>query len=386
MDVRTALLALLAPVDIGDELEPGVRLVGASTELGLRLSFEVGGQPVHVEVSPVEEGRPFAARTDRLSFAYRSGGGTGSVDHEAARAVCAAVASAAARHEQAVLERMAEQARAFRERSEGATRVREVAVDRLLEPSGNKDKPYFTLSPYVGCLIGCRFCYAQSRVATVRRLEGLPEAPWGSFVDARVNAPDVLARELASLPRRPIKFCPIVSDPYHAIEARLRLTRRCLETLRDAAAPPPVMVLTRSGLVQRDADVLAELPEAFVGASVPTLDDDVRRHFERRAAPISERLAMLAALRERGLGTFAVVQPLLPGPVVALADALAAVVDSVSIDVLHGTAGAEREFSDPRFAHAREDAWQAERARELAAALGARGVRVWGGELPPELA
>lgn len=385
MDLRDALLSLLAPVDIGDDLLPGVRLVGASTELGLRISFDAGGMPVHVEVSPAEEDRPFAARTKHLLFGYRAGGGTGPVDHDTARAVCEAVASVAARHEQEVLDAVTRQARSARERSEGSTRVREVTVDRLLEPSGGSNAPYFTLSPYVGCLIGCRFCYAQSRVATVRRLEGLPQAPWGSFVDARVNAPAILRRELEDLPRRPIKFCPIVSDPYHAIEARLRLTRRCLEVLRDTEAPPPVMVLTRSALVERDADVLAALPDAFVGASIPTLDDDVRRHFERRAAPIPERFAMLAALKKKGVATFAVVQPLLPGPVSGLADALAATVDSVSIDVLHGTAGADEEFSDPRFAHAREDAWQAERAQELAAELRVRGVRVWDGELPPEL-
>jgi hypothetical protein len=59
-------------------------------------------------------------------------------------------------------------------------------------------------------------------------------------------------------------------------------------------------------------------------------------------------------------------------------------VESASIDVLHGVEGAGADFEGP-YAPAASDAWQAERAAELAAALDARGVAVWHGELPPDL-
>jgi DNA repair photolyase len=234
--------------------------------------------------------------------------------------------------------------------------------------------------------VGCRFCYAQSRVAEVRRLALLAQAPWGSYVDVRVNAPEVLASELERLPPLPIKFCPIVSDPYHPIERRYRVTRGCLEALGDAAIPRPVLVLTRCRLVERDLDVLAALPRAYVGVSIPTVDDEVRGHFEPRGASISERLALLATFARAGVGTFAVVQPILPGSIPALADALADRCGSVSIDVLRGEFGAAEEFADARFAHARDPAWQNARAAEMREALAARGVAVWEGELPPGLA
>jgi DNA repair photolyase len=115
------------------------------------------------------------------------------------------------------------------------------------------------------------------------------------------------------------------------------------------------------------------------------VDDEARRHFEPRAASIAERLEVLAALRSRGVRTFAVVQPILPGSITALADALAETAASVFVDVLHGVEGATEEFDDPIFASAKEASWQRDREAELRAALEARGVAVWDSELPPEL-
>lgn len=385
-DLDAHLAALLAPYRPGDEIG-GARFVGTSTELGLRLTFELSGRIVHVEVAPREEGARFAASTERLVFGYRSGTSSGGEQLRPGegKALCTAVAALARRNEADVLARWAERAAAARESRHDHARVREVHVRSLLESADWNGTRYYTVSPYVGCLIGCRFCYAQSRVGMVRRLEGLPAAPWGSYVDARVNAPAVLAQELAARPSAPIKFCPIVSDPYHGIEARLGITRACLQVLREHGREFPTMVLTRSHLVRRDAPLLASLPAAYAGVSIPTADDEVRRHFEPRAATIAERLETLQHLREHGIRTFAVVQPMLPGPLAALADALAERVSSASLDVLTSIESAEHDFADPRYAHARDPRWQLERAHALAEALRTRGVVLWQGELPPEL-
>lgn len=381
MDLRDHILRLVEPKKLGDELTPGARLTGASTELGPRLTFEVGGNDVHVDIEPVNPQRPSAARSGRLMFSYRSSGAH-PVDSRVGQALCRAVASVATLREDAVLNELSRAVEAARDAGDEPTRVREVHVERLLEPAGTPQKRHYTLSPYVGCLIGCRFCYAQGRVGIARELEGLPVVPWGSYVDARVNAPEVLARELDELPPAPLKFCPIVSDPYQAVEKRYELTRRCLEVIRDARAPRPVMVLTRSRLVERDAALLGSIRGAWGGVSVPTIDDAVRRHFEPRGATIEQRFEILGLLRAAGVTTFAVVQPLLPGSIAELADALAASVKSVSIEVLHGVEGAEDDFADPGFEHARESAWQMERALELEAALKDRGIAAWRGELP----
>ncbi|MDI1446613.1 radical SAM protein [Polyangium sp. 6x1] len=383
MDLDRHLRALLAPLAPGDELTKGARITALSTELGLRVTVDVGGRDVHLEIARVEDGGRFAARTERLLFRYRDGAGRGDVDPALGLALCKALAARASTSERDVLAAIEREAFEARELEEAGARVREVRVGSLLTPAGAPSERHHTLSPYVGCLVGCRFCYAQTRVVESRRLARLPEVPWGSYVDVRVNAPEVLADELERLPRWPIKFCPIVSDPYHPIERRYGLTRACLQTIAAARSPRPVLVLTRCRLVEQDLSVFAALPEAWLGVSIPTIDDEVRRFFEPRGASIPERLDLLSTFSRHGVRTFAVVQPILEGSIPRLADALAPVVRSVSIDVLRGAFGAEAEFSDARFARTRDPAWQAERAEELARELSARGIPVWSGELPP---
>jgi DNA repair photolyase len=385
MDLRAHILSLVAPARIGEELSPGIKLLGASTELGPRLTFLVEGREVHVDIEPVTADRPSAARSRRLMFSYRVMSGDERVPSTLGRALCLSVARAAERHEDAVLDAMERDASMAILSTEGATRIREVTVDRLLEAAGSPDRRYYTLSPYVGCLIGCRFCYAQSRVGIARRLQRLPETPWGSYVDVRINAPEVLRRELEVLPPAPLKFCPIVSDPYQAVERRYEVTRRCLLTLRDARPSPTTFVLTRSTLLARDAELIASLRDARVGVSIPTVDDETRRHFEPRGASIEGRLELLRTLRALGVRTFAVVQPLLPGSIEGLADALAATVESVSIEVLRGLEGAGDDFGVERYAEAASDDWQMANALALERLLIERGVKVWRGELPADL-
>jgi DNA repair photolyase len=384
MDLRDYLLALMQPLRPGDELEPGLRFTSASTELGLRLSFVVHERDeVHVEVGPRELGLKSAARSARLSFAYRDGGAD-HVDQKLGLRVCQSVAKHIAAREAEVLGQLAHDTEAVAA-TEGSARIREIQGTRLLELAGVPGKRFYTLSPYLGCLIGCRFCYAQSRLDPMRALLRLPQIPWGSYVDARINAPQLLERELRELPRHVIKFCPIVSDPYQAVEKRYQLTRGCLEVIATADDPPPTLIMTRSNLILRDIDILRRIPEAWVAASIPTLDDDVRKHFEPRAASVPERLDMLREFKRVGVKRCVVVQPMLPGDPIALADALADVVESVSIGVLRGELGADKDFADPRYAHARDEEWQLQTAFALRDALIERGVDVWVTELPPQL-
>ena len=381
VSLRTHLLQLLAPFHPGDEVVPGAHLVGVLLEIGLGWRFRMEDGDVNVEVALAADAERFAARTPRLALSYRA---ITPAPARSCAALCEALAPIVARNEDAVLAAIEREAGAEDEASRAGRRLREVQVDTALEPALDSPSAFFTITPYVGCVIGCRFCYAQAPIGHMRRLAGAPVVPWGSYVDVRVNLPDVLTRELVDAPRWPIKFCPILSDPYQAVESRYEVTRSCLKVLH-AAAPRPVFVLTRSRLVERDAELLASLPDAWVGASIPTFDDDVRRHFEPRAASIAERFALLGTLRAAGVETFAVVQPVLPGPVEAFADALAGAVSSVSIDVLYGVQGAAPDFADPSYAAAATGEWQRERAAALTAALVRNGVTIWDGDLPPSL-
>lgn len=378
MSLRAKLLSLLDPLSPGDDMLPSVRLIDASEESGPRLQFVVDGEPLAVEVAPATATMRAFVCTPRLRFAYVA---TGASARARGPEVCTEVARRARAHEDRVFPELDASSLPA---TDAEPRIREVRVDRLLESAWHEGVSFHTLSPYVGCLVGCRYCYAQSHVALTRTLERRRLVPWGSYVDVRVNAAEVLASELETLTVRAIKFCPVVSDPYQAVEARHLITRACLETIARSSHPPAVLVLTRSALVERDAHILGAM-RAHVGVSLPTVDDDVRSHFEPRAASVGERLGALRTLRAAGATTIAVVQPLLPGPVEALADAIAGHCSSASIGVLDGVEGAAEDFADSRFRHAREDGWQLEQARRLRDLLVERGVPVWR-ELPPELA
>ena len=177
MSAAEQLVDLLAPWKVGDEPVPGVRFEGATTELGVRFRFSSGAGVIAIDVLSVEAGRRFASRSEHFVFAYRTEGGRNEVDPALGKRLCDAVAERARQHEVRVLAAL----RAALPPDDGQ-KVRSVEVRALLERAGSASAPFYTLSPYVGCLVGCRFCYAQSSVGAVRSLLGLRPVPWVSPV------------------------------------------------------------------------------------------------------------------------------------------------------------------------------------------------------------
>src|SRR6266852_1442296 len=116
--------------------------------------------------------------------------------------------------------------------------VRETRCTTLLHRLAFGSSTGYTANFYKGCTHGCTYCYAPSLTHDERR--------WGTYVDVKVNAPAVLERELMSLRTEEV-FLSSASDPYQPVEARYRLTRRCLELLQKKEFP--TSILTRSPLV-----------------------------------------------------------------------------------------------------------------------------------------
>jgi DNA repair photolyase len=135
------------------------------------------------------------------------------------------------------------------------------------------------------------------------------EEEWGTFVDVKVNAAEVLARQMRRAQQGNIAS-GTVTDPYQPLEERYEITRACLEVLTDYDFP--VSILTKSDLVLRDLDLLHCLRDIEVGFTVATLDEKARRVFEPRSSPISARLEALVKLSGAGIRTWAFCGPLLP--------------------------------------------------------------------------
>jgi DNA repair photolyase len=198
--------------------------------------------------------------------------------------------------------------------------VREIEAKSILSTSAIQD---WALNAYVGCAHDCRYCYARF----MKRFSGHTEA-WGSFVDVKVNAPELLAREILRKKKGRV-WISGVCDAYQPLERRYRVTRRCLEILVEHGWP--VTVQTKSPLVLRDLDLLRRAPDAEVGFTITTAHERIRRIFEPGAPPIARRIEALAAFRAAGVSTFVMVAPLLPGAE-GLADLLKGKVDRALID------------------------------------------------------
>lgn len=379
VDALTLLRELLAPLDVGSPV--GAYLVeDLSDAHGMRVTLaRADGARIFVEIDARDENFAAAARTERLAVSYRSADLARPISGGEGRALAQEIAAHLARREGPVLAALAEDTDAP---SAPGERIRDVTVTRALEPAGAGTDAFESVSPYVGCLIGCSFCYAQERLHRTRALLGLRAVRWGSWVDVRTNVAEVLRDELASdRAALPVKLCPVVSDPYQALEERRRLTRAVLAVLRDDGRRD-VFVVTRSALVRRDMELLATM-RAQLGFSLPTAREAVRDALEPRSASVTERAEILAEARSRGIATLAVVQPIFDPDVGPLAELIARTCDSAHVDVLHGSYGAAEVLSRSAWADLARDEVQAELAHALTIELGRLGVPVWSGELPP---
>ena len=168
-----------------------------------------------------------------------------------------------------------------------------------------------SINPYRGCEHGCIYCFARPTHCYLGHSAGLD---FETKLYAKVNAAALLEQELAQ-PRYVPKVIALgaVTDPYQPIEREHRLTRSLLEVLDRASHP--VGIVTKSALVLRDIDVLARLAERHlvkVAISVTTLDRQIARKMEPRAATPGKRIEAIAGLAAAGVPVAVMVAPIVP--------------------------------------------------------------------------
>ena len=187
--------------------------------------------------------------------------------------------------------------------------------DRAREVISTNDSPDIpfeqSINPYRGCSHACPYCYARPSHAYMGLSPGLD-------FETRLFYKADAARVLESQLSRPGYVCKSITlgantDPYQPDEKRMGVTRAILEVL--ARTHHPVAVITKSALVLRDLDLLADMAQlglASVAVSVTTLDADLKRVMEPRAASPQARLRALAALSAAGIPTAVMAAPVIP--------------------------------------------------------------------------
>lgn len=142
-----------------------------------------------------------------------------------------------------------------------------------------------------------------------------PGLDFETKIFVKEDAPELLKKELSARSWTPkVLVMSGVTDPYQPVERRLKITRRCLEVL--AEFRNPVGIITKSDLVTRDADLLAELAghgAAIANLSITTLSKELKRVMEPRAALPEKRLEAIRRLSEAGIPTGVMVAPVIPG-------------------------------------------------------------------------
>lgn len=192
----------------------------------------------------------------------------------------------------------------------------EVALERprrIITRNTSPDIPFDrSINPYRGCEHGCVYCFARPSHAYLGLSPGLD---FETRLVAKPDAPRLLAQELARPGYVPgVMAIGTNTDPYQPLEARMKIMRGVLEVLRDFGHP--VSIVTKGTLIERDLDILGPMAAeglAQVAVSLPTLDRQLARSLEPRAAAPERRLAVIRAVAGVGVPVRVMVAPVIPG-------------------------------------------------------------------------
>ncbi|NJC33356.1 DNA repair photolyase [Sphingomonas jejuensis] len=182
----------------------------------------------------------------------------------------------------------------------------------IISRNQSPDVPFDrSVNPYRGCEHGCVYCFARP---THAYHDLSPGQDFESRLFAKPDAPALLRAELGKrgYECRPLAF-GTNTDPYQPIERDWRITRACLEVLRECRHP--ITITTKSARVLDDLDLIAGMAAdglAAVMMSVTSLDPAIARTLEPRASHPEKRLAAVEALVAAGVPTFVSIAPVIP--------------------------------------------------------------------------
>jgi DNA repair photolyase len=192
------------------------------------------------------------------------------------------------------------------------TEVRSETAKTIITRNTSPDIPFDrSINPYRGCEHGCIYCYARPSHAYWDMSPGLD---FETKLIAKTNAAAVLEQQLS---KPGYRCAPITlgsnTDPYQPIEREYKITRATLEVL--LRYRHPVTIITKGSLILRDLDVLAEMAKqrlVSVFISLTTLDDELKRILEPRAAAPKARLRAIRVLRQAGIPVGVLCAPMIP--------------------------------------------------------------------------
>jgi DNA repair photolyase len=192
------------------------------------------------------------------------------------------------------------------------TVVTDEIAKSILSRNTSPDIPFsVSLNPYRGCEHGCIYCFARPTHSYLGLSPGLD---FESRLFAKVNAPELLRRELAKPGYVPEHIAiGVNTDAYQPCERERQITRQVLEVLSECRHPAGL--ITKSSLIERDIDLLAPMAAnnlACAAVTITTLDAQISRTLEPRAAAPMRRLRTIRTLTDAGIPVSISVAPIIP--------------------------------------------------------------------------
>ncbi|MCA0445497.1 MAG: PA0069 family radical SAM protein [Bacteroidetes bacterium] len=193
------------------------------------------------------------------------------------------------------------------------TKLVEVQPKTILNKMESPDLPLdWSMNPYQGCEHGCIYCYARN---SHEYWDGGAGLEFETQILVKLQAPRLL-RDALSNPKW--KVSPVVlsgnTDCYQPAEAKLQITRKCLEVF--AEFHHPVGIITKNSLILRDLDLLQQLAQndlVHVNISLNTLDEDLKRVMEPRSSSVNRMLHTIKILSSNGIPVRVLIAPIIPG-------------------------------------------------------------------------
>lgn len=177
--------------------------------------------------------------------------------------------------------------------------VKEVVVNDYLTKSNLPSSDY-VINPYIGCLHGCKYCYA----SFMKRFTGHKE-DWGTFIDIKRSNKKI---NLNKISQKSV-FLSSVTDCYNPLEEEYKITRGILEQLVDSDCY--LSISTKSKLILRDIDLLKKMKNLTVSMSINTLNEEFKTDMDN-ASTIKDRLDTLKELHNHGIHTVLFMSPIFP--------------------------------------------------------------------------
>ncbi len=192
------------------------------------------------------------------------------------------------------------------------TVVRAMPAGRIIATNNSPDIPFDqSINPYQGCEHGCVYCYARPSHSYLDLSPGI------DFETRIFSKPNAATRLLEEWEKKGYECKPITiganTDPYQPAERTLEITRQLLEQFHEYRHP--VNLITKSNLIERDLDLLADLASmrlCSVAISVPTIDNELKRIMEPRVPSAASRLRALRLLADHGVPTSVLLAPIIP--------------------------------------------------------------------------